>query len=287
MKRFGLILAALFCFATAATAQSLPAKPDYDFALYLLGKRLKKDASTFVATELDSDVYTLPACDSLRFMRGYVCYSLRRFDSAVGEFALVSPVSPLASRSTFFSAISSLETGDRATARNTLLNYPSNGEYAELAAFSLAGLALLEHDEENYRALSSRFTYSSFALSEQEHEFDRIAAKKTKRRSPFVAGALSAVVPGLGKVYAGRVGEGVASFLLVGGLAGAAAEAWIKEGTPKNWRTVVFGAAGSILYVSNIFGSAASVRVYYEEFNKGRDAAVMYGIHIPLRTIFD
>lgn len=287
MKRFWFILTALLGLATAATAQSRVAKPDYDFALYLLGNRLKSDASTFIADGFDADSYTLSACDSLRFVRGYVCYSLRRFDNAVRELALVSPVSPLASRSTFLSAVSSLETGNREAARNTLSGYPSDGEYAELAAFSLAGLALLDHDAESYKELSSRFTYSSFALSEQEREFDRIAAKEPKRRSPFVAGALSAVVPGLGKVYAGRVGEGVASFLLVGGLAGAAAEAWIREGTPKNWRTVVFGAAGSILYVSNIFGSAASVRVYYEEFNKGRYAAVMYGIHIPLRTIFD
>ena len=94
------------------------------------------------------------------------------------------------------------------------------------------------------------------------------------------------MVPGLGKIYAGNVGEGIASFLIVGAFAGLTAESWAKAGTPKNWRTITYGTIGGLLYIGNIFGSVASVRIYYEEFETSRSGAVMYGLHIPLRSIF-
>jgi TM2 domain-containing membrane protein YozV len=102
-----------------------------------------------------------------------------------------------------------------------------------------------------------------------------------------VAGVASALVPGLGKIYAGNLGEGVASFLLVGAFAALTADSWAKAGTPNNWRTITYGTIGSLLYISNIFGSIASVKVYYQNFEEINREAVMYSIHIPLRELFD
>lgn len=286
MKRTLLI----FAFLTAAFSVSAQksARSEYDFALYLLGGNLMADAVEWADGAESTAEYSPAAADTLNYTRGWVYYMVRRFDSAAEAFGKVSAASSFYPKSTFYGAVCHVELGRAETARELLDSFDDkDGRYAELLAFEKAGVALLQGRSADFDALKTRFTYDSFALSEQEKLLTTIASTKPKRLSPWIAGAASAVVPGLGKIYAGNVGEGIASFLIVGALAGITAESWVKAGTPLNWRTILYGSACTVLYISNIFGSAASVRVYYEQFNENRSRAVMYGIHIPLRAIFD
>ena len=80
------------------------------------------------------------------------------------------------------------------------------------------------------------------------------------RKSPWVAGALSAVIPGLGRVYTGRWPDGLMSFLLVGVTAGVAAQGFYEDGrdSVRGW---ILGSIAALLYVGNVYGSAVGAIV--------------------------
>ncbi len=80
------------------------------------------------------------------------------------------------------------------------------------------------------------------------------------RKSPWLAGALSAVIPGLGRVYLGRVADGVMSFVLVGVTGALAAQGFYDEGrgSVRGW---ILGSVAALLYVGNVYGSAVGAIV--------------------------
>jgi hypothetical protein len=81
-----------------------------------------------------------------------------------------------------------------------------------------------------------------------------------RRKSPFLAGALSAVVPGLGRVYIGRWPDGLLSFLLVGTTGALAAQGFYDEGRGSVRGWILTGVA-ALLYAGNVYGSAVGAAV--------------------------
>ncbi len=79
--------------------------------------------------------------------------------------------------------------------------------------------------------------------------------------SPFLAGVLSTVVPGAGRLYTGRLGDALTSLVTVGLAGWQAYDGFQREGlsSVKGW---TLGTLGGIFYVGNIYGSVVSARVY-------------------------
>ncbi|MEO0107784.1 MAG: membrane protein insertion efficiency factor YidD [candidate division WOR-3 bacterium] len=77
------------------------------------------------------------------------------------------------------------------------------------------------------------------------------------KRSPALAAGLSAVVPGLGKAYAGRVPDAVFSFVAIGLTGWQAYEGFRRDGTGsvRGW---LYGSVGLTLYAGNVWGSAVA-----------------------------
>jgi hypothetical protein len=237
-----------------------------------------------------ADDYTPAALDTMRYLRGWTLYHNQQFAPAAKAFSQVGTSSPFYAKSALFGVVCDVESGNFEGAKVQLDNFattPTGELYSEIIAFERGGLALLEGNKAEYDSQRQHFTYNIPTLVEYQRELDRIANTPIPHRSPLVAGLASAVVPGLGKIYAGDLGGGVASFLLVGAFAALTADSWHKAGTPQNWRTITYGTIGSLLYVSNIFGSVASVKAYYQNFEEINHQAVMVSIHIPLRHLFD
>lgn len=288
MRKFLCILVVVLLGGVFSLSAQRNALADYRFGSYLLGKGLMRDAVTLTHTL--SDDYTPAGLDTMRYLKGWTLYQMQDFGSARGVFSEVGTSSSFYPKSAFFGTICDLESGDFEGAKSRLDSFALSShaaEFKELLAFERGGIALLEGDHKAYEEQKRSFTYSHFALTDGQHTLDRIAQNRPKELSPWVAGVASAIVPGLGKIYAGNVGEGVASFLLVGAFAALTADSWAKADTPANWRTITYGTIGSLLYIGNIFGSIASVKVYYKNFEEINRQAVMYSIHIPLRDIFD
>ncbi len=80
-------------------------------------------------------------------------------------------------------------------------------------------------------------------------------------RSPFLAGTLSTIVPGAGRLYTGRFSAAFTSLFIVGLAGWQAYDGFQRDGlaSAKGW---TLGTLCGIFYVGNIYGSVLSARVY-------------------------
>ena len=104
---------------------------------------------------------------------------------------------------------------------------------------------------------------------------------KAKKKSPFVAGLLSAIVPGLGRAYAGKAKQGLGSFLPVVVLGALTYEGYANGGVT-DARFIVFGSLFTIFELGNIWGSAMSVKLIQQEVNDQVHHQVTAAMAIPL-----
>ena len=259
---------------------------DIDFFNYLLDNELRQDAITLVQMPYKDS-------DTLDFIRAKVLFSDRKLSQAADLFSLV----PLESRfgaESFSYRVVSLATLGRLDEASSLLSsgnipaaFSGSGPYAELAALQRAGLAIMQGKEGEWRSDSALFSYRDYTLAEAERIVSEIGAGRfdAKRKHAGVAALASAVVPGAGKVYSGRLGEGVAAFLTVGSLGAITAENWKKHGG-KDWRTIAAGSLCAAFYLGNIYGSYMSVSIERDERVASENALILYHLHLPLRSIF-
>ncbi len=96
-------------------------------------------------------------------------------------------------------------------------------------------------------------------------ELNKYATQGTKlpRKNKLLAGLLSAIIPGSGKMYAGRFSDGFYSLILVGVTFWQAYEGFHKDGfrSVKGW---IYGPMGTIFYLGNIYGSVVAVKLINE-----------------------
>jgi tetratricopeptide (TPR) repeat protein len=96
------------------------------------------------------------------------------------------------------------------------------------------------------------------------------SAEALKYRSPALAIGMSALVPGLGKVYAGAWQDGLMSLLFVASNAWQSYRGFNSDGisSPYGW---AFGALAIGFYAGNLYGTAQSVKRY----NHGLDEVLL------------
>lgn len=103
-------------------------------------------------------------------------------------------------------------------------------------------------------------------------------------RSPLLAGILSGILPGAGKLYAGSPRKGLAGLLATGVLATQTIESYQKRG-PAHYRTIVFGTLFSVFYIGNIWGSVLEVELKQQEFDEEIDRQILLTIRYPLSRL--
>lgn len=107
------------------------------------------------------------------------------------------------------------------------------------------------------------------AVREKALAYSDYAVRGTKlpTRSPFLAGFLSTIVPGTGRLYTGRVGDAITSLMLVGLTGWQAYDGFRRDGisSAKGW---TLGTLGTVFYVGNIYGSIISARIYNREITE-------------------
>ncbi|MBO4475687.1 MAG: hypothetical protein J5737_03080 [Bacteroidales bacterium] len=280
MRRACIISAFLLALAAPrAGAQDDWASRDFDFVEYLIDNGMKADAKALLFRE------SYVPSDTLTYLRAWTAYTMKELETAGELFRAVPDGSPFADKSLFYSAAVSAHLGEYSAPVARLEAY--DGRFKEVRDLQLAGLALLRDDPQAFRQAAQGFGYSDFALQQPEKELSAIYSQRyeEKAKSPWLAAAASAVVPGLGKVYAGNLGEGIAAFLITGALGAITAEHWIKDG-PGDWKTIVPGALCAVVYIGNIYGSYVSVSIQQTKLKDAQTTAVLYNIHIPLRSVF-
>lgn len=100
------------------------------------------------------------------------------------------------------------------------------------------------------------------ATLEKSPEIAELIARKKSlpKKSPFLGGLYSALLPGSGKIYAGRKNDGIYSFMMVA-VSGLIAYDGYRKGEFKNFKTWFFGGLSLFFYAGNVYGSAVAVRL--------------------------
>ncbi len=157
---------------------------------------------------------------------------------------------------------------------------------SELKNFELAGIALLSRDFDKYRTISNSYTSDHFQLKDHQIALDQTfkELQSQKNKSPFVAGMMSAVIPGAGKFYLGKIGQGTMSLMTTGIFALQAYEGF-RKGGPKSPAFLIFGGLFSVFYIGNIWGSVVAVRVEQLSINESNDETILLHMHIPMRLL--
>ena len=227
--------------------------------------------------------------DSVNYLKGWSYYNIKSLDSSSFYLLKVDTSFALYFKSMFFGAYNNIYMLHYAKAE-AILNgldhlYPIN---KETKYFEQAGLALLKKDYNSFDTLSSKFSYDFYALTAQEKRFSiyKAGLLGIKNRSPFLAGLMSAVIPGTGKIYAGKTYQGIASMLPIAALALLANESYHKRG-PHSAEFYGFGALLTVFYVGNIWGSVFAVKINREDYEKSIHQKILFDLQIPLRTIFN
>ena len=189
--------------------------------------------------------------------------------------------------SRFYSGLQYAYLGNYTKARQVFMQTDSlSALHAELRKLSLAGLSLLDHDFESFESFQTSFDPNYYQLVDHQQAllgtYDVMRNRKTK--SPVIAGLLSAIVPGAGKFYLGKIGQGTMSLMTSTIFALQAYEGYRKDG-PKSASFIVFGSIFSVFYVANIWGSVVAVKVENVNFNRTNHDTILLHMHIPIRLL--
>ncbi|MDD5529305.1 MAG: tetratricopeptide repeat protein [bacterium] len=140
------------------------------------------------------------------------------------------------------------------------LAYKCLSRLTDDTAYTLIGISSLKEDDiESAEQWFMKVEDESLSLKLQA-EYSKFLNLSYK--SPATAGFLSAIVPGLGRAYAGRTGDGIFSFILT---IGSAAVSYRYFQTKDFIPATIFGGLGLSFYFGNIYGSKESVKLYNEK----------------------
>ncbi|HEX5001119.1 MAG TPA: hypothetical protein VFW78_01375 [Bacteroidia bacterium] len=232
------------------------------------------------------DLLTADQMDSVCFLRGWSFYQLQKSDSAVGYLRKVRRNSPLGEKSKYYAVFNSIYIREFDSADSLLIDKSPGFENLDL--LDKGGIYLLKKNLAAFDSIAGSFDFNDYTMAAEQHNLIQLAdtLRKYPKKSGVLAGVMSAVVPGSGKVYTGKTAQGIAVFLETAALGLAATEYYVKKG-PQSAGFIVFGSLFTFFYIGNIWGSALSVHVNRTEFYERIDNNIMVDLHVPLRRIFD
>lgn len=141
--------------------------------------------------------------------------------------------------------------GDREMARDYLIRV--NSDTASL----FLGLTWLEE-----RKVDSALYYLQKAEGFREKVDNLLEElKHTRKKHPVIAGALSILIPGSGRIYSGFTGDGIFSFLFV---IGNLSISYFYHREGRALPSYTFLGFASLLYLGDIYGSIRSANIYNE-----------------------
>jgi len=97
--------------------------------------------------------------------------------------------------------------------------------------------------------------------------------KKSPYKSEAIAGVLSAIIPGAGKIYTEDYGDGITAFILTGLFGYLAYTNFKHDHQARAW---IFTAVGAGFYLGNIYGSIASAQIFNAKINFDFDEGVKF-----------
>jgi hypothetical protein len=290
-------LTLIFCFLlqfVGIKAQPLQKKishyNDFNFIIHLAKNKLfneaEKERDLLFA---DKDLNPL-YLDSVNYFIGLEFYNEKKYEEAKRSFLKVSDVVFFYYKARFLAGLIDTENSkiDSALYNYNSIEESSNPDLNDLKQFEIVGLYLLQKKYKTFDSLALNCSFKNKVLTEELENLKKCANidRNIKRKSMFVAGCLSAVVPGLGKVYAGNNGQALATFLTCGLFGAIATENMIRQGV-KNPQTIFFSGMFGLFYIGNIWGSAVSVQLVKTEKQFENKHNILVGLKLPISKFFN
>lgn len=250
-----LILLILFKFINTSAQDLYNYENTKKFAEYL-----SKSGQYELATrEFERLVFMLPSNDTLKTSLLSMYRRSGKFDETVIRAKQLYP------ELSIMSASSAVEYG------RTLLLKPNikeakefwemNTQIAQPDKIILSATAEILQD--NYKEANQIL----LTLKDEDHKLASdykglaMQALKIKRKSPALAGLMSAIVPGTGRFYSKDWKDGLVSMLFVSTMAFQSVRGFNQSGT-KSTRGWIYGGVAMGFYLGNIYGSVVSAKAY-------------------------
>ena len=259
------------------------------FERYLLQNNLFDDSKTLLHSYSDADNLTRIQKDSVNYYLGKTYYYLDIPDSAKNYFGKVNNESSLFTESFILKSFISLSDDDTCTVQNDLNIIQTNDtQLQEFILFTKASAYLLQRDTLSFSKCKNSFTNNYPVLTESENKLISIKNNLPNyHKSGFLAGTLSAIIPGLGKIYAGKTKQGLVSFFPIVFLGLQAYEVFAsKNGGLKSPWFIANAGLFAVFYIGNIWGSALSVSVKRKELQHEVNDQILLNLRIPLQKLY-
>ncbi len=226
--------------------------------------------------------------DSINYYIGWAYYNIKQLDSSIFYMQRVSKQSSFYLKAKFYEAFEYIYLNRYKEADHKLNTIEiEDNRWEELRLFQQAANALLQRDFMRFDNLSEKFGYTDFTFFSEAQELlqYKTALLKNKKKSPLLAGLMSAVIPGSGKFYAGYRGQAISAAVPSVIFAASAIESYYRSG-PKSAQFIAASSIFGLFYLGQIWGSALSVKTFYELKDNEIRNNIMLDLHIPLRRIF-
>jgi TM2 domain-containing membrane protein YozV len=271
----------LLFFNVLVSGFSQRANPHYQFIEHLLASNRNKEAIALLQFEKGRF-----SGDTLNFLIGYNQHYLRRPDSATYYLQNVRSTSALYVRARAYELLNRMYAKDYASLNNQHNSVLASGDQQVFYMLDAARM-LLKRDHAAFDSVAVLFRFDDHKYSAEQQNLVQIRKQmvERKQKSPYVAGLLSAAVPGLGKFYAGKKGAALAAFASNIVLAGFALESYYRGG-PKSPQFIVFGTIFTFFYTGNIFGSVYSVKQQIRSTNGRINNEILATIHISVDRLY-
>ena len=256
----------------------LIAKEEYDAAITLLH-----------SYPLNEEIQSQGLVDSINYLNGWSLYSLKQLDESVKYLSKVSSDSYFYSKSQLFASYNNSHLKNFPEAIEMLNHFsPKDKQDSIIRNYMKSGIYLLKRDFSNYSLYQSKLDKQFYGIKKENISINLIADElySHRKKSTTLAAILSSIIPGSGKIYLGKTGQGISSLLIVTGLGLVTAENFIKRG-PEKFSSILFASAFTTFYIGNIYGTIKLSKISNKEYNSYEDAKILFNIHIPLRNLYN
>lgn len=279
-----LYLIALLYYSLSIFPQS--SNNDFHFIQYLL-KNNRPQHSLYYLNHLPVNL----SADTINYLKGYSYYLLKKPDSASVILSKVS--SPyLYNKSKILSSLnfSYIDSIDKSIQiAKGIIDDENESESLIIKNILLSGNYLLQKRYDSAEIYIYLLMTAPPVFKPSVDKIKELSEKQKHfhKKSPLAAGALSAIIPGLGKLYAGRKGEAMTMFTANIIFAGFTLEAYYRTQTFKSPTFIVFGTLFSFFYTGNIIGSIHSARRQNISKQKQIKNEILAEMHYAVSNILD
>jgi len=258
MKRF-FILTLLGFFGVCLTL-SAAEQTDFDFASALFGEKDFYRAISFYKRFVFFNPSS-PKLNEARYRIGQCYQKGKQADLAIENFLMIPATNSLGPLSRFQIGYTKYLNGyfpqaavDLAQFTRDFQSIPLTGDAKYLAGLSLVNVGLWKQARAFFTNLSSIGPDCAYRSACTNLAALCLKGDRLPRKAPWLAGVMSAIIPGLGQVYSDRYLDGLSAFLITGGLGTITAYCFLDDKIDDAFGYVA-GVFGAVYYIANIYGA--------------------------------